>query len=215
MAESKCSICGKEFAPNAKEWRKWECPDCLKALDEKEAAREREERKKNRLLLIPEKFRKIDTDRFDLLQSKSNKSLFITGPHGVGKTVFLYSIAKRCIERDQKIKIIRFAAWIMELQSIYRTEDGNPFEGARAIAEFPGVLFIDDLGAEKTTEYVRQIIYYVLDEREQRELQTIITSNYSLDHIDANIDPRSSSRIAGMCEVLIFKGSDRRLGKKD
>jgi DNA replication protein DnaC len=190
-----------------------DCAACLKAMADADAARAKEERKSGRLLMIPEKYRGISTDRTELLESKLNKSLFITGRHGVGKTVFLYSLAKRCIEQDRKIRIIRFTAWIMELQSIFRSENGNPFESAKSIAEFPGTLFIDDLGAEKTTEYVRQIVYYVLDEREQGELRTVITSNYSLDEINANIDPRSSSRIAGMCEVLIFKGEDRRLGK--
>ena len=79
------------------------------------------------------------------------------------------------------------------------------------MAKFEGWLAIDDIGAEKLTEFVRQITYYILNEREQRELPTLITSNFSLMEIDEMIDSRISSRIAGMCEVIKLSGKDRRL----
>jgi len=44
-------------------------------------------------------------------------------------------------------------------------------------------------------------------------MQTIITSNFTLDEIDMYIDRRISSRIAGMCEVVRMSG-DKRLNQK-
>jgi len=77
------------------------------------------------------------------------------------------------------------------------------------------VLFLDDLGAEKMTDFVRQSLYAIINYREQHELPTIITSNYNLSNISGKIDDRIASRIAGMCEVIEIKGNDRRLsGKK-
>ena len=75
------------------------------------------------------------------------------------------------------------------------------------------ILFLDDLGAEKLTDFVRQITYFILNEREQNELTTVITSNFSLKQLDEQIDQRISSRIAGMCEILKFTGDDRRIKK--
>ena len=99
----------------------------------------------------------------------------------------------------------------MELQSSFKKDDKNPFEIAEEIAKFSGVLVIDDLGAEKMTDFVKQIIYFIINEREQRCLTTIITSNFSLAQLDEHIDSRISSRIAGMCKVIQLSGRDRRL----
>ena len=76
-------------------------------------------------------------------------------------------------------------------------------------------LFLDDLGAEKLTDFVRQITYYILNEREQHQLLTVITSNFSIKDLDKQIDSRISSRIAGMCEILKFTGKDQRLKSND
>lgn len=170
--------------------------------------------------IIPLKFRPLETDRRAELSRYYNQSLFIAGEIGSGKTVFMCSMLKKYIkEQKRKCKFISFPKWIMRLQSMFRNNGGaSPFEEAEDIASFQGILAIDDLGAEKLTEYVRQIIYFIINEREQQELLTLITSNFSLEEIDELIDPRISSRIAGMCEILDFRGSDRRLkqlqGKK-
>ena len=210
----KCSRCMLPFEINRDNAFEHDCPPCRKAEKEKYEKQAREELRARRLSRIPEKYQKLNTDKLDLLESKMDRSLFITGKQGVGKTVFMYSLARKYIDLGKDLKIIRLTSWIMELQATYRNNGENPFIMAKEVAEFSGTLFIDDLGAEKSTEYIRQILYYIFDEREQRELKTVITSNMSLKEIDEAIDPRTSSRIAGMCEVLIFKGEDRRIRRE-
>ena len=176
---------------------------------------------------IPKKFINIDSDKIDLVEKYYNKSLFITGSVGTGKTVFMCSMIKKYLQekvylprkenefydRNYRCKFISFPAWIMSLQGAFKHSEIDPFSLADGIAKFKGILAIDDLGAEKLTEWVKQIIYFVINEREQRELITLITSNFSLDEIDEQIDSRISSRIAGMCNILVFKGEDRRKQK--
>jgi len=178
---------------------------------------------------IPKKFRNIETDKTSFIEKYYNKSIFITGSVGSGKTVFLCSMIKKYLkespymgtEKDRygrdngriRCKFISFPAWIMSLQGAFKHKDIDPFALAEDVAKFKGILAIDDLGAEKLTEWVGQIIYFVINEREQRELTTLITSNFSLDEIDEQIDSRISSRIAGMCNILVFKGEDRRKQK--
>jgi len=45
-------------------------------------------------------------------------------------------------------------------------------------------------------------------------LHTLVTSNFSLQQIDDQIDTRVSSRIGGMCKIVKLTGKDRRLEKK-
>ena len=103
----------------------------------------------------------------------------------------------------------------MELQNLYHSDKESPFEKAEEVANSFGVLIIDDLGANKATEWVRQITYYIINEREQRMLPIVITSNFSLEEIAEQIDSRISSRIAGMCKSIKLSGKDRRLENND
>ncbi len=214
--ERTCELCAVTFTAKNDEVvyldGKLVCEVCRTKAMEVEAQRRKDDMIREQLeAVIPAHFRNIETDKADKLEKSLGKSLFITGAAGTGKSVFMYSLAKRYIRAGEPVKVIRFTSWVMEMQSLFRSETANPFLAAQRTAAFKGVLCIDDLGAEKATEYVRQLIYYILDEREQGDLVTVITSNLSLNQIDENIDKRASSRILGMCEVLKTTGEDRRL----
>jgi len=133
----------------------------------------------------------------------------------VGKTVLMAGIVKEILKnREKEVKWISYSGFIMELQSLFRKDDEiTPFERAEEIASFPGALAIDDIGAEKITAFVQQITYYIINHREQEMLHTLITSNFSLQQIDDQIDTRVSSRIGGMCQIVRLTGKDRRLQK--
>jgi len=157
------------------------------------------------------KYQNIEYDNKDFVKSFFNKSVFLTGKTGVGKTTLMASLAKLYFINFKNVMWISYPAFIMELQSAFKKDGESPFDMAVEVARFSGVLAIDDIGAEKLTDFVRQITYFILNEREQRMLPIIITSNFSLQQIDEMIDPRISSRIAGMCEVIKLTGKDRRI----
>jgi DNA replication protein DnaC len=73
-------------------------------------------------------------------------------------------------------------------------------------------LILDDMGAEKTSEWSIQTLYSIIDRRYRDERQTLITSNLTLDEIAEKVGDRIASRIAGMCKVVEIKGKDRRIG---
>ena len=73
------------------------------------------------------------------------------------------------------------------------------------------ILILDDLGAEKSSEFALQSLYVIIDQRYSEIRPTIITSNLSLGEIAEKVGDRIASRIAGMCKVIELKGKDRRL----
>lgn len=195
--------CGKEASPSISTGFDNVCFDCYTQRNAKIRTKLIQES-------LPVKYWDMETDQKELLNQSLNSSLFINGVPGCGKTVFACSVAKKYLENGT-VKFISYPSFIMQLQSSFKAEKENPYEMANKVAKFEGLLIIDDMGAEKLTDFVRQITYFILNEREQWNLKTIITSNFSLSQLDEQVDSRISSRIAGMCKILKLNGRDRRL----
>jgi len=123
----------------------------------------------------------------------------------------LAELKKRRIPGIGDWEFISYPEFIRSLQRSFKSND-NSIDILAEVMDAP-YLVIDDLGAEKPTDYVRQETYTLINHREMNLLPTYITTNFSLDHLDKNIDPRIASRIAGMCKIIHFEGKDKRLEK--
>jgi DNA replication protein DnaC len=148
---------------------------------------------------------------------KKKRGLFLHGATGVGKTLAVVSIIRRVLhERAGREKLVwqfvNCTGFLMSVQRAFKRDNEDAYELLEKAARCP-FLIIDDLGTEKATDFVRQAVYYIINERESWERTTFITSNFSLAELNDQFDPRISSRIAGMCDVIEIKGKDRRLTK--
>jgi DNA replication protein DnaC len=134
-----------------------------------------------------------------------DRSYFFYGDAGSGKTFTAIEILKMLWKNRQVGRFISYPEFIYSVQTNYEENA----ERVDEIKKYSGLLILDDFGAEKMTDFVRQISYLIINFREQNRLQTIITSNFTLDEIDKYIDRRISSRIAGMCEIVRMSGDKR------
>lgn len=165
---------------------------------------------------IPPKYLDIVTDKKDLLNKcfKADNSVFLHGDVGTGKTVFACSLAREIILNSlSRVEFVSSPFLIMQIQDSFRDKSEETSLGLLKKYSKQEILLIDDLGSEKMTDFVRQSLYFIINHREQHLLKTIITSNHNLKQLSEYIDPRISSRIAGMCDVFCFSGNDRRLSK--
>jgi len=71
------------------------------------------------------------------------------------------------------------------------------------------VLIIDDLGAEKESEWTIQTFYYILNKRLNDLRPTIITTNLTINEIELKMNPRIASRLA-MFKYFLIKKPDYR-----
>jgi len=76
---------------------------------------------------------------------------------------------------------------------------------------------LDDLGAEKTSEWVEETLNFIVNERYSQRRATIFTTNYEEkeDRDDPNsllarVGFRMHSRLYEMCEFLEYEGADFR-----
>lgn len=158
---------------------------------------------------IPLKFREINSDR-EYKHLAIREGVYLYGTAGTGKTVMACSVLRQHIYNGQTGLFRSAPGMVMELQESYKKEGESALSILKGLVKCD-VLVIDDLGAEKMTDFVRQSFYYLINEREQWMKTTIITSNYSLSELNDQIDGRISSRIAGMCKVVKLTGNDRRV----
>ncbi len=149
---------------------------------------------------------------------ETTRGLLFYGRAGSGKTHLACAITRYIIEQKRiQVKFTRIVDLLAEIRKTfdeneqYRTE--NESELIHRYTSVP-LLVIDDLGAEKTTDWVRQILYQIIDERWLEQKPLIITSNLNLDEIEARFEERIASRIGGMCQLIETKPYDHRLESK-
>jgi len=72
------------------------------------------------------------------------------------------------------------------------------------------VVILDDIGAEKPSDWVEEQLYALIDVRYRMQRSTIFTTNRSMRQLENQIGSRSVSRIIEMCQGVKVGGEDWR-----
>lgn len=75
------------------------------------------------------------------------------------------------------------------------------------------LLHIDDLGAEKRSDWVLEQLYALVNERYETQRSVLITTNLPHEELEEQIGPRTVSRLTEICDEVAVFGDDRRYGK--
>lgn len=155
--------------------------------------------------------------------------LFLHGAAGRGKTHIAVALIRarvaskyqvridasdseaRCI--DTGMMFVSLLDLLLEIKACFR--EGSEISEEGIITKYSSIPFLtlDDLGAEKSSEWVIQTLNTIIDRRYRDLKKTVITSNLTLDEIATKIGDRIASRIIGMCKIIELKGKDRRIYK--
>lgn len=132
--------------------------------------------------------------------------IFITGPNGVGKT----HLASAALAHRGHGDWILIPELLMRIRNSFQSREGAETEQqiVREISAFD-FLVLDDLGAEKTSDWSLSTLYLILAKRVNAMRVTVVTSNLDIAEIAAS-EPRIASRLAGF-ERIKLEGKDRRL----
>ena len=142
---------------------------------------------------------------------KGNQGLLFYGGYGTGKTFAAACIANYLLER--KIPVV--------MTSFVKILEGGVGENvSELISKLDRVrlLIIDDLGAERYTEYALERVYNIIDSRYRTKKPMIITTNLDLSDMQNTGDMqrgRIYDRIFENCYPVKFEGNSfRKIGAK-
>lgn len=151
-----------------------------------------------------------------------DRGLLLMGNVGVGKTHLAVSILKGLTERGFDCLFYEFGSLLKEIQDSYNPNTFTSELSVLAPVLRADVLVLDELGASKPTDWVRDTMAHIINTRYNDKKLTIFTTNY-LDErrtdrdetLEDRIGSRLRSRLFEMCKTVMMDGSDyrRRLDK--
>lgn len=142
---------------------------------------------------------------------KSGKGLLLFGTVGTGKTYASACIANALIDKGYPVLMTNFARIANTVSGMWEGKQ----EYYDSLNRFP-LLILDDLAAERKTEYMSEIVFNVIDARYRAGLPMIVTTNLTSEELKHPSDisyQRTFSRLLEMCIPVKVEGKDKRLEK--
>jgi DNA replication protein DnaC len=142
------------------------------------------------------------------------KGMWFTGDVGTGKTTLAMIVSKTAIEAGHSVIIYSLPKLLARIRRTYDAGLGEDsylelFERLASV----DLLHIDDLGAEKRTDWVLEQLYALVNERYERGGSIVVTTNLAAAELQEQIGERTVSRLTEICghNVASMHGKDLRL----
>lgn len=141
------------------------------------------------------------------------QGLWFMGDVGTGKTTLAMLVSKAALDNGHSVAIYSVPRLLAEIRDTY---DADP--GERSYMDFfrrlvaVDLLHLEDLGAEKRSDWVLEQLYSLVNERYEEERSILVTTNLGLEELERQIGPRTVSRLVEICgDPLPLYGADQRI----
>lgn len=178
-----------------------------------------------RLSAVPKKYRDASFESFPVSKETqvdvaylkrwveeftgTGRSVLLRGEYGVGKTGLAVATMRAVIDTHGVDAYFTTVKDLLdEIKATYdqkptrRMEDGEEVPTTKALQDAVKkvtLLVLDDLGAERSSDWVRETLFGLINERHNQEKQTIFTSNLGLKALNEMHGERLVWRIVEMC----------------
>jgi len=134
-----------------------------------------------------------------------NQGLLFWGTVGTGKSYTAACIANYLLEANTSVVMTSFVRILQEMQGFDREREETFTNKLNSVK----LLIIDDLGAERSTDYALEKVYGIIDNRYRAKKPLILTTNLTLQQMQEATDIRYAriyDRIFEMCYPMEFSG---------
>jgi DNA replication protein DnaC len=144
---------------------------------------------------------------------EKGRGVWLFGDPGTGKTTLAMLVSKIALERNHSVAIYSLPKLLARIRRTYDAEPGGDsyltfFERLTSV----DLLHIDDLGAEKRSDWVLEQLYALINERYEAQRSILVTTNLDESELKEQIGQRTVSRLVEMCGTCMIPmhGDDRR-----
>lgn len=136
------------------------------------------------------------------------QGLILFGDVGTGKTFYSACIANRLIDDGYTVLMTNFPSLIARIQ-----RDQFKDTDYSKLLNVYDLLIVDDLGVERSSEYMQEQVYNIVDARYRAKKPLLISTNLTADELKHPKDvmaARIYGRILERCLPIKVDGADRR-----
>jgi len=143
----------------------------------------------------------------------AGRGLWLMGDTGTGKTTLAMLVSKAALGDNRSVAIYSLPKLLARIRQTYDAEPGGDsylsfFNRLTSV----DLLHIDDLGAEKRSDWVLEQLYALVNERYEAQRSILVTTNLDQAELEEQIGSRTVSRLVEICgDPLPLFGPDRRV----
>ena len=136
---------------------------------------------------------------------EAGRGLWFDGPVGTGKTSLAILVAKAAKDAGRSYAVFPVPRLLAEIKRTFDRDASDSYMGFFRRLCTVDLLVLDDLGAEKQTEWVLEQLYSIVNERWQDRRSIVVTTNVP------DPDPEAPLRLLkqGTAQLQELIGSDR------
>lgn len=181
--------------------------------------------------VIPKRFRGVSFDRAPVVNMEpgivrevrryvddvdanldAGRGLWFMGDVGTGKTTLAMLVSKAALDTGRSVAIYSLPRLLAEIRKTFDDDSQRSYLELLERLSDVELLHVDDVGAEKTSEWVLEQLYAIVNARYEDERAVVITTNLDPDQLREQIGERTVSRLVEICgDPLPLFGHDRRM----
>jgi DNA replication protein DnaC len=143
-------------------------------------------------------------------QLDAGRGLWFMGPPGTGKTTLAMLVSQAALKAGRSVAIYSLPRLLNEIRDTHRAERSH-VDLLDRLTEID-LLHIDDVGAERSNEWVLEELYSIVNGRYEDQRSIVITTNIlDREALCEQITARTVSRLTEMCDELPLLGEDHRM----
>lgn len=134
----------------------------------------------------------------------AGNGLWFYGDKGTGKTSLAMLISQAAIDAGRSVAIYSVPHLLASIKHTYEADSGDSYMQLYERLCAVDLLHLDDLGAERRTDWVLEQLYTIVNARWQDERSIIVTTDETdFDKVREQIGARTVSRLSEICRQPI------------